>query len=300
MQLKPSALAGWTSFVVLLFLSIFYFMAGPALSVSTGIGTYIVLGTVELFIFGMPLMFLVKYRPIQGLCNLRTKKIGKYKLLVLCASLAAAFMSFVINYALSFGTENVQGLSIYYPSASNASLWEICASVIALAIIPALLEEFLMRGAIFSLYEKRGTLTAILVSSAAFAMLHTTTDTLVSAFAAALIYGFLVYVTGSVWSGVIAHLFNNVYSILVTVLAANYTFHLYWNYFFAANIVLMFLFAYLTLRILESHSKKNEIPFFDNGKNSFYISLTGAVKNTGFGLFALLFVVRMTLILIFS
>ncbi len=300
MQLKPSALAGWTLFTVLLFLSIFYFMAGPALSVSTGIGTYIVLGTVELFIFGMPLMFLVKYRPIQGLCNLRVKKIGKYKLLVLCASLSAAFMSFVINYALSFGNDNVQGLSIYYPSASNASLWEICASVIALAIIPALLEEFLMRGAIFSLYEKRGTLTAILVSSAAFAMLHTTTDTLVSAFAAALIYGFLVYVTGSVWSGVIAHLFNNVYSILVTVLAANYTFHLYWNYFFAANIVLMFLFAYLTLRILESHSKANEVAFFDQGKNSFYISLTGAVKNTGFGLFALLFVVRMTLILIFS
>ncbi len=300
MQLKPSALAGWTLFTVLLFLSIFYFMAGPALSASAGIGTYIVLGSVDLFIFGMPLMFLVKYRPIQGLCNLRAKKIGKHKLLVLYASLAAAFLSFVINYAISFSNDTVQGLSIYYPSASNATIWEVCASMIALAIIPALLEEFLMRGAIFSLFEKRSTLTAILVSSAAFAMLHTTTDTLLSAFAAAIVYGMLVYITDSIWSSVIAHLINNAYSILVTILAANYTFHLYWNYFFAANIVLMFLFAYLTFRQLEVHSKDGDVPFFDRGKNSIYVSLTGAVKNTGFGLFALLFVVRMTLILIFS
>ena len=133
MQLKPSALAGWTLFIVLLFLSIFYFLAGPTLATATGLATYIVLGTVELFIFGMPLLFLVKYRPLQGLCNLRVKKIGKYKLFVLYAALAVTFLSFVLNF-LTTETGSGQGLSVYYPSSGNATFPEILTSIIALAV----------------------------------------------------------------------------------------------------------------------------------------------------------------------
>lgn len=300
MQLKPSALAGWTLFIVLLFLSIFYFMAGPTLQIATGLGTYIVLGVVELFIFGMPILFLIKYRPLQGLCNLRVKKIGKYGLFVLFASFSVAFLSFVLNYITSSNSGVGQDLSIYYPSTGSATFLEVITSILTLAIVPAFVEEFLMRGAIFSLYEKRGTITAILISSLAFAMLHTTPDTLLSSFIAALIYGLLVYITGSIWSSVFAHVLNNIYSIVVTVLAANYTFHLYWNYFFAANIILFFVFLYLALRELEGHSKDGAIPFFDHGVNSFQLSLIGSVKNTGFALFAGLFVVRMVLMLLFS
>jgi len=297
MQLKPSALAGWTLFIVLLFLSIFYFLAGPTLATATGLATYIVLGTVELFIFGMPLLFLVKYRPLQGLCNLRVKKIGKYKLFVLYAALSVTFLSFVLNF-LTTETGSGQGLSIYYPSSGNATFPEILTSIIALAVIPALIEELLIRGAIFSLYEKRGTLTAILVSSLSFAMLHTTPDALLSSFAAAVAYGFLVYITGSIWSGVFAHLVSNVYSILVTILAANYTFNLYWNYFFAVNIILFFVFAFLALRELEGHAKDGAMPFLEKGSNSFHLSLTGSVKNTGFLLFFILFLLRLALIFI--
>ena len=299
MQLKPSALAGWISFVVLLFLSVFYFMAGPMLKVAAGPARYIVLGSVELFIFGVPLLFLVKYRPLQGLCDLRAKKMGKFKLFVLFTSLAAMFLSFVLNF-ISTDTGSGQGLSVYYPSSGHATFFEIIASVLALAVIPALVEELLVRGALFSLYEKRGTITAVLVTSMSFAMLHTDPDVLLSTFAASLFYGMLVYITGSIWSSVFAHLISNVYSILVTILAANYTFNLYWSYFFAANVVLFFVFLFFALRELEGHSKDGAMPLLDRGKNSFRVSLTGAVKNTGFLLFALLFLVRLTLILIFA
>ena len=216
---------------------------------------------------------------------------------VLCSALAVTFLSFVLNF-ITTDTGAGQGLSVYYPSSANATFSEIIASIFALAVIPALVEELLVRGAIFSLYEKRGTLTAVLVTSAAFAMLHTSPDVLLSSFAASLFYGLLVYITGSIWSGVFAHLLSNIYSILVTILAANYTFNLYWNYFFAANIILFFVFLFLALRELEGHSKDGAMPFLDHGKNSFRMSLFGSVKNTGFLLFTLLFVVRLTLMLI--
>ncbi len=300
MQLKPSALAGWTLFVILLFLTIFNFMAGPAILTASGLGSYVILGLVELFIFGMPLLFLVKYRPLQGLCNLRLRKVGKYKRFVLFSSLAAACATFVLNYLTSSSADGSKSLNIYYPSGVDATFPEIAASIIALAVVPAVIEELLVRGAVFSLYEKRGTITAILVSSLAFAMLHPTPDALLSSFAAAVIYGLLVYITGSIRAGIWAHLTSNVYSVVVTLLAANYTFNLYWNYFFAVNIVLFFVFLYFALRELEGHSKDGAMPLFDRGVNSFHLSLTGSVKNTGFLLFAILFALRMLVVVFFS
>ena len=162
---------------------------------------------------------------------------------------------------------------------------ELITSILSLAAIPAIMEELLIRGAIFSLYEKRGTITAVVLSSVGFAMLHTTPDTLLSSLAVGLLYGMMVYITGSIWSGVIAHFVNNVYSIVVTILAANYTFHLYWDYFAAGNIIVFFGLAYLAFRELEGHSKDGAVPHIAYGKNSIHKSISGAITNTGFILF---------------
>ena len=60
MQMKPSALAGWTLFLLLLFLTVFYEIAGLGISSDGGNLSYLILGLTELLVFLSPTIFLKK------------------------------------------------------------------------------------------------------------------------------------------------------------------------------------------------------------------------------------------------
>jgi membrane protease YdiL (CAAX protease family) len=82
---------------------------------------------------------------------------------------------------------------------------------ITFALIPAVCEEFLCRGILYSEYEKYGTPVAIFVSSLMFSMMHFSLEKLpVYLFCGAML-GFLRAITGSVLSSVIAHFIYNMF-----------------------------------------------------------------------------------------
>ncbi len=299
MELKPSALASWTFFAVLLFLSAFYMIAGNTMSTMTGLAPYGMLAASEAVAFGAPMLFLTRYRPLHGLANMRLKRIKKhYVPFTLSSSAAIIFLSFTLNYVSAYliGSGRDAGIQTLYPVSSGSTSAQLIAAVAAVAIIPALLEELLIRGVLYSFYEKRGALTAILVTSVSFAMLHTYPEALLAALFAGLGYAYMLHVTGSVWPGVIAHLLNNLYSMLISWLAANYAFNLYWDYFLAANIVLFFVFLYIALGCLAELMRDNAVPQMTVGRNGFKRSIVGAVNSPGYILFASVFLLRMALI----
>lgn len=82
------------------------------------------------------------------------------------------------------------------------------------AVLPAVAEECLFRGAILRFYTKRcGGLCAILVSSVLFSMSHFSGEDFVSYFLSGLILGSCAYVTGSLFAVIFLHLVNNVFSL---------------------------------------------------------------------------------------
>lgn len=87
----------------------------------------------------------------------------------------------------------------------------------SVALVPAFCEEFLFRGCVLSNLLPFGKTTAIIGSAVLFSLMHGNPAQYLYTAAAGIILGFVYVQTGSVWPGTLIHLFNNFFSILLSV-----------------------------------------------------------------------------------
>lgn len=85
---------------------------------------------------------------------------------------------------------------------------------LAIAVVPALVEEFAIRGAILQPLRKYGDKFAILASAIIFAVLHGNLIQAPFALIAGIGIGYAVCITNSLWTGVLIHFCNNFYSVI--------------------------------------------------------------------------------------
>ena len=76
-------------------------------------------------------------------------------------------------------------------------------------ILPAFIEEIVFRGAILQSLRRFGDGFALLTSSILFAVIHGNFVQAPYAFLMGLVIGYFVLRTGSLWTGIFIHLFNN-------------------------------------------------------------------------------------------
>lgn len=93
--------------------------------------------------------------------------------------------------------------------------------VVSIAVVPALVEEFAIRGVVMQPLRRYGDRFAIIVSAAVFGILHGNLVQAPFAFIAGLGMGYAVCITNSVWTGVLIHFCNNFYSVLMDFLIAD-------------------------------------------------------------------------------
>ncbi len=91
-------------------------------------------------------------------------------------------------------------------------------SVIATAIIPALLEEFALRGIVLGTLRKFGDTFALLATSICFGIMHSNFEQIPFAFMVGLFLGFSVIKTGSLRVAMWVHFYNNLISVIITYL----------------------------------------------------------------------------------
>lgn len=104
-------------------------------------------------------------------------------------------------------------------SLENESLF---SSLLAMAILPAILEELLFRGVFLSGYRNLGRKKAILWTALLFGLLHLNPQQFFYAFGVGLFFGFLVERSGSIFASIIPHFVingTNVVSFYTTQLA---------------------------------------------------------------------------------
>lgn len=155
--------------------------------------------------------------PIQTLLPVR-KVQGSLLLKVVAIALAVSLLSNYITDALLnnlslFGYEN--NISMEY--ATKTPL-ENVLYVISVAVMPALVEEFMFRGIILHRLRVFGDGFAILVSSILFGLIHANPVQIPFAFIVGLALAFVVVKTGSILPSVIVHFTVNCSSVLVTIL----------------------------------------------------------------------------------
>jgi len=109
---------------------------------------------------------------------------------------------------------NLIGLTGYEPiqpdlPVDQSSTVSIVLYLVSIAVLPALLEEFVCRGLILQPLRKYGDWPAIFISSGIFALLHMNFSQILFAFIIGVFTAFLVIKTGSIWTGVAIHFLNN-------------------------------------------------------------------------------------------
>lgn len=86
------------------------------------------------------------------------------------------------------------------------------------ALVPALVEEFALRGVVLQGLRKYGDWFAILISAVMFGLMHGNMTQLPFALIAGVALGYCFVVTGSLWPNVVIHCMNNLTAVVYTVL----------------------------------------------------------------------------------
>lgn len=278
-----------------LFLCVCFLTAGGKLSQHFDEPVSILLAlSTEIIAFIVPLLFLrMTLRGEEQLTMRMTRKLSTLSVLqfTVCASAVASIAGFLVNFALYrtglIGQWKVTS-NIYTIKSDGDLIWILIP--LALIVLPAILEEIFMRGAIFSAHETMvHTGIGILLSGLCFAMLHGSLENFAAPFIAGCLYAYLTYAFDCVWVAVLAHLLNNLYFYFTVWITDTYSAFGIWQFFAHINLIGLFLFAYLAFILWEKLLQTDQIRRFTK-RDGTLGSLFRIVSSPGFIAFVLIFI----------
>lgn len=120
-------------------------------------------------------------------------------------------MMLFLNYVSMLFVDN----HMQEASMSMRQDYVFVVQLLFMAVIPAMVEEFLFRGIFFHSYRKNGVFGAALMSALIFGMFHMNFNQFFYAFALGVIFALLVEATGSLFASMLAHFSANSYSVIV-------------------------------------------------------------------------------------
>lgn len=98
---------------------------------------------------------------------------------------------------------------------------DIFLGVISVAVVPAIVEETVIRGIVMQPLRKFGDKFAIITSAVFFACMHGNMVQIPYTVIGGLLLGYLAVATGSLWPSVVLHFVNNLYSVVVIAASDN-------------------------------------------------------------------------------
>ncbi len=206
---------------------------------------------IYLLIFLVPTLIYVKRRHRKVGEMLRIHKLSiKYIPFTVVISIAICLICGVLNllgYMVlgSFVAEQ-QPTAMFDFSTQNPLVL-----VLTMVVLPAVTEEFLMRGVVLGEYEQYGTTRAVLLSALIFALFHANPIHFVSLFVAGICYGLLTLLFDSVYPALIAHLFNNSAALLLYYHKDYVSYMLEDPLFLIFLLIAVFVVLVLALKMLE-------------------------------------------------
>lgn len=126
--------------------------------------------------------------------------------------------SYLTSYLVTL-LEDAAGIKFIYESYDTPPDTDLSGRLmyfVRMAVFPAFVEEFAMRGVVMTPLRRYGDKFAILMSSMMFALMHGNMIQLPFAFVAGFALGYAVIQTGSLWTSIFIHLGNNMLSVLQT------------------------------------------------------------------------------------
>ncbi len=176
---------------------------------------YLAVMAIEIVVFVLPAMMFCRYRGMEFVkkTNLRLPSLSSLPF-VFFALLFLIFSNVLITLLIFSGSSPVDSTTstITFPKLDNS---DIIGVILVFAVIPAVCEEFVFRCVLMSEFKKYGYLTAIIITSLLFSMVHFSKDGFMIYFFSGLVLGITAYVTRSVGASMILHALYNMYGLFL-------------------------------------------------------------------------------------
>jgi membrane protease YdiL (CAAX protease family) len=169
----------------------------------------------------LPVIFIFTWRRIHwkyfGFNGFQWNTLG-----IGCGLLVGSYVIIILHNALLFlfGVDT-QGENIVKMFAElDSPVWFLIVG----AIFAPLVEEIFFRGFLFQGFRARyGWVTAMLISSAIFAMAHLDVVVLIPTFILGCVLAYVFHRSNSIWPGIFLHFLVNSFGLLGAYFASNYT-----------------------------------------------------------------------------
>ena len=175
---------------------------------------YVAIIALHIIIFGFPAAF---YCYIKGKGFAKRIKLspprGKSFGVTLLGAVLLMLQSCILKFGVFYFGYDYSAYTLYGSSFSVKadSLGGIILPVAALAIVPAIAEELVFRGIVFTEYSKTGFFCSAIASSLLFAFIHFDFAQFLIYFLDGMLLCFIVFLTGTVTSAIVAHILYNIF-----------------------------------------------------------------------------------------
>lgn len=232
---------------------------------STGGNIYLSVIVLQMLIFLIPGIIYCKLRGEETKRRLCIRSIGPRKfafsLFAFIATLTGSALIKLGLYAVGYSSTSYTLYENYVPTNSGG-FGTIIYVLVALAILPAITEEFVFRGIVLQEYRAAGVSrsSSLIISALLFSMIHFNLAQLPVYFFGGLMFGAVFMVTNSIVAAVLVHLLNNAMSLffepqlLLLITRTNST------------VFVLFTFAVIFLLFLILAIHEAEVITYDRGE----------------------------------
>lgn len=232
------------------------------------IAGYIAIIVMNLLIFGVPaaLYCYIKGKGFMKKMSFSFPK-GKRLAVTVLVSVLLMLQSCILKFGVFYFGYDYSAYRLYGSSFSvkTDSLLDIILPIIALAIVPAVAEELVFRGIVFSDYSKTGFFCSAIASSLLFAFVHFDFAQFPIYFFDGMLLCFAVFLTGTATSAILAHTAYNVFVLFaekyVWLFSSNPDSELlFWLILIALYLILAFIFLGAAEGIVRSRAEDGDEP----------------------------------------
>ncbi|MBQ9510955.1 MAG: CPBP family intramembrane metalloprotease [Clostridia bacterium] len=224
------------------------------------ISAYVLVIALHAVIFGIPS---VLYLVLRGKSFSRSIKKGIIPRsaagVVILGTLLLILQSCILKFGVFYFGYDYSAYTLYGSSfqVSASGVGEWILMVLALAIVPAVTEEIVFRGIIFTDYRKCGFWCAATATSLLFAFIHFDFPQFLIYFLDGLLLAWIMFISGTLLAPVIAHIIYNVFVLFlekyIWLFSSNPDSEiLFWLLLIALYLFILFLF----IGVAEGHLRK--------------------------------------------
>ncbi len=222
---------------------------------------YVQIALIELISIGVPIMLYAKAvfsgngkRIKQEVYLNRCKPV--WLVLAAVLGISGQFVMMVLNVPANY-VLSILKLGSNADSVAVAVQWyEVVLGVFAVVLIPAVLEEFWMRGIIFGAYNRCNTRTAIIFTALIFALLHLSANEFVGFFFMGIVAAFVLIKSGSLYAAIVYHAFSNLTALLFGAYIMPKIIDYIWVVFAIAVAVFVLMFVFVVKQKSRLHSSR--------------------------------------------